>query len=399
MDRISKIVKSIPIPIFFILIVTLFLMLANFLSTKTSNLLQKEQMEIYEKYGLRYGLQDVGDGVTATFVVDLDFSKMSDRDIEKFNLILLGFRYCYLFWYTISIITCAILFYYLKLSKPIKKLNYATKKLAHNDLDFELISDSNDELGKLCKSYEEMRENLYDNNKKMWRMIEDHKILTSALSHDIRTPLTILKGNTEMMLKYIPNNKIDKTKMIEMLESMSHNITRLEDFVTHMSTIVRIEQIEPKYKKVNLRKLTEDLQENTKCLCKDKKIDLDFNINIIPQNVFVDENMIHEVYNNVLYNAYTYTKDKISVHIENTENMLNFEIMDNGNGFSDKALKEGTHIYFKENKDTNHFGLGLYISKILTEKHHGSILLSNTNHGARVKFSFSYQIGSVPFHA
>ena len=224
MGRINKAIKSIPIPIFFIIIVTLFLMLANFLSTKTSNFLQKEEMEIYEKYGLRYGLQDVGDGVTATFVVDLDWSKMSDSDIQRFNLILYGFKYCYFFWYTISIITCAILFYYLKLSKPIKKLNYATKKIANNDLDFELIPDSNDELGKLCKSYEEMRENLYDNNKKMWRMIEDNKILTSALSHDIRTPLTILKGNTEMMLKYIPNNKIDKVKMVEMLKSMNNNI-------------------------------------------------------------------------------------------------------------------------------------------------------------------------------
>ncbi len=392
MGRINKIVKSIPIPIFFIIIVTVFLMLANFLSTKTSNFLQKEQMKIYEKYDLRYGLQDVGDGVLATYVVDLDWSKMSDSDIERFNLILFGFRYCYLFWYTISIITCAILFYYLKLSKPIKKLNYATQKLANNDLDFEIISDSNDELGKLCKSYEEMRLNLYDNNKKMWRMIEDNKILTRALSHDIRTPLTILKGNTEMMLKYIPNNKLSKTKMIEMLASMNHNIMRLEDFVTNMSTIVRIEQIEPKYKKVELKRLIEDLKENSKCLCKDKKINLDFNVNVISKEILVDENIIHEVYNNVFNNAYSYTKDKILVNIENTESKLNFEIIDNGNGFSDKALKEATHIYFKENKDKNHFGLGLYISKLLSEKHDGSIMLSNTDNGARVKFSFSYKI-------
>ncbi len=391
MGRINKIVKSIPIPIFFIIIVTVFLMLANFLSTKTSNFLQKEQMKIYEKYDLRYGLQDVEDGVLATYVVDLDLSQMSDSDIERFNWILFGFRYCYLFWYTISIITCAILFYYLKLSKPIKKLNYATQKLANNDLDFEIISDSNDELGKLCKSYEEMRLNLYDNNKKMWRMIEDNKILTSALSHDIRTPLTILKGNTEMMLKYIPNNKIDKTKMIEMLESMNHNIMRLEDFVTNMSTIVRIEQIEPKYKKVELRSLIDDLKENSKYLCKDKKIDLDFNVNVIPKEILVDENIIHEVYNNVFHNAYSYTKDKILVNIENIDNMLNFEIIDNGTGFSDKALKEATHIYFKENKDKNHFGLGLYISKLLAEKHNGNIILSNTDSGARVKFSFSYK--------
>ena len=115
MGRINRAIKSIPIPIFFIIIVTLFLMLANFLSTKTTNFLQKEQMKIYDKYGLKYGLQSVGDDVSATYVVNLDLSKMSDSDIQRFNLILYGFKYCYFFWYTISIITCAILFYYLKL--------------------------------------------------------------------------------------------------------------------------------------------------------------------------------------------------------------------------------------------------------------------------------------------
>ena len=159
---------------------------------------------------------------------------------------------------------------------------------------------------------------------------------------------------------------------------MNNNITRLEDFVTNMSTIVRIEQIEPKYKKLELSKLIEDLKENSNCLCKDKNIELDFNANIMPKEILVDENIIHEVYNNVFHNAYSYTKDKILVNIENTENMLNFEIIDNGNGFSDKALKEATHIYFKENKDKNHFGLGLYISKLLAEKHNGNIILSNT---------------------
>ena len=67
-----------------------------------------------------------------------------------------------------------------------------------------------------------------------------------------------------------------------------------------------------------------------------------------------------------------------------------YQINDNGEGFSDKALKEATHIYFKENNEKNHFGLGLYISKLLAEKHNGNIILSNTDSGARVKFSFSY---------
>ncbi len=391
MDRLSKKIKSIPIPIFFIILALIFIVIANFLSTLTSNIFTDMESELYEKYDSLYiKNQSTSDGVLYT--TEFDIRDLSDEDLDKYNLIHFVYKYYYAFWYTICITICAFLFYYIKLRTPIKKLEVATEKIANNDLDFEIVADSNDELGMLCQATEKMRASLYDNNKKMWRMVEDKKTVNSALSHDIRTPITILKGNTEMLLRYIPSKKIDEKKTLDMLEGMKSNIVRLEDFLSNMSTIGKIEQIEPKYKKVNTKQLLEDIKKNTKTLSETKNINFIFRSDITKEIVLLDENIIHEVYNNIVNNAIRYAQDKIEVNIYDKNNMLSFEVTDDGKGFSEKALREATHLYFKEGAEQSHFGLGLYISKLLCEKHNGSIKISNEKIGAKVKFSFSYKI-------
>jgi len=208
MDRLRKKIKSIPIPIFFIILTLVFIVIANLLSTLTSNIFTNMESELYEKYDSLYiKNQSTSDGVLYT--TEFDLRDLSEEDLAKYNFIQFVYKYYYAFWYTICITICAFLFYYLKLRTPIKKLNYAAEKIANNDLDFELVVDSNDELGKLIEMTEKMRVSLYENNKKMWRMIEDKRLVNSALSHDIRTPITILKGNTEMLLRYIPTKKIE----------------------------------------------------------------------------------------------------------------------------------------------------------------------------------------------
>lgn len=388
MERLSKRVKSIPITISLIILVAIFILLANSLATFTINYFTKIEQGIYEKYdALSIKSQKTEDGIFYTTEFSID--NLSKEDLSKYNFIKFVYKYCYLFWYSISIVICAIVFYYLKLRKPIKQLNYAMDKIANNEIDFELVYDSEDELGRLCSSYERMRSSLFDNNKKMWRMIEDKKTLNKAISHDIRTPITIIKGNTEMLLKYIPAKIIDEEKTIQMLESMNHNIERLEEFLFNMSKIGKIEDIEPKYKKVNVEKLISTIKENSTLLCNTNKIDLLFHIDVKKDNIIVDDNIIYEVFNNILNNAIRYAKSKITVNVELEQKQLIFEVIDDGKGFSDKAIKEATHLYFKDSHDKEHFGLGLYLSKLLCEKHNGNIKLSNIkNGGAKVKFTF-----------
>ncbi|MFD2880718.1 HAMP domain-containing protein [Paenibacillus rhizoplanae] len=86
-------------------------------------------------------------------------------------------------------------FYHNKLKQPIGTLREASQKISGNDLNFRIPQASEDEMGQLCGSFERMRAALEDNNRQMWRSIEDRKQLNAAFfSHDLRTPLTVLRG-------------------------------------------------------------------------------------------------------------------------------------------------------------------------------------------------------------
>ena len=103
-----------------------------------------------------------------------------------------------------GIIVSTMLFYQKKIRKPLGALRMAAEKIAGNDLDFEIGYENRDELGELCLEFDRMKNQLTQNNRKMWRMVEDEQVLRAAIAHDIRTPLTVLKGYQEMMLEFLP---------------------------------------------------------------------------------------------------------------------------------------------------------------------------------------------------
>ena len=121
------------------------------------------------------------------------------------------------------IIAAALLFYRNRLQKPLAELRAASEKIANNDLDFSIDYDSNDELGQLCASFEIMRSTLADNFSKMWRQVEERKALNAAFAHDLRTPLTVLKGYHEML------QASENAQTRETAATMGKHISRMND--------------------------------------------------------------------------------------------------------------------------------------------------------------------------
>ena len=113
-----------------------------------------------------------------------------------------------------NILIISILFYKQQLQKPLEVLNTATENIASHNLDFEIPPMKQNELGKLCGSFDFMRSALMENYKEMWRQIEEREKLNAAFSHDLRTPLTVLKGQSEMLIKYAPQMKEEKVVSI-----------------------------------------------------------------------------------------------------------------------------------------------------------------------------------------
>ena len=125
---------------------------------------------------------------------------------------------------------------------PLAILDHAAGQIADNNLDFKVVYNREDEMGKLCASFEKMRVALQESNEEMWRQMEERKRLNTAFSHDLRTPLTVLKGQSELLQQYAP--KMSAEKVIGTSEMMHRHIVRLEAYVQTMSDLQRLEDIE-----------------------------------------------------------------------------------------------------------------------------------------------------------
>lgn len=122
----------------------------------------------------------------------------------------------------LCIITATLLFYRNKLKKPLTELKAASEMISNNNLNFSIKYDSKDELGELCSSFETMRFTLANNFSEMWRQMEERKQLNAAFAHDLRTPLTVLKGYNEILQSN--HDPITKSTAV----TMGKHIFRLE---------------------------------------------------------------------------------------------------------------------------------------------------------------------------
>ncbi|WP_227865020.1 sensor histidine kinase [Clostridioides sp. ZZV14-6104] len=286
-----------------------------------------------------------------------------------------------------------IIFYKVKLKTPIEILNKGANEISNNNLDFYLEYKSNDELGNLCNAFEKMRSQLNKNNIKMWTMIDDRKQLNAAFSHDLRNPLTVLKGYSDYLTKYIPTGKLSDKKILSTTQLMSEHIDRIEYYVNSMSNAQRLEDIVITKTILNINDFIENLDSNISILSKQTGKSFKLTNKVDSINILFDENIIHRVIENIISNAFRYAKNKVSILIYLEQKFLIFVIDDDGVGFSEESLKSALKPFYKDktlNNNNSNFGMGLYISKVLCEKHGGSIFIENNLIGsAKITIKFS----------
>lgn len=158
----------------------------------------------------------------------------------------------------LCVVVCGIIFYHRKIEKPISILLEASENISNNRLDFSVEVPEKNEFGELCLSFEKMRVALKENNIEMWRQVEERKRLNAAFSHDLRTPLTVLKGQSEILSKYVP--KMSEEKIIETAETMKRHIIRLETYVNTMNDLQRLEDVEVKKELVDVKELEHQMR-------------------------------------------------------------------------------------------------------------------------------------------
>ncbi|EGT3666664.1 TPA: HAMP domain-containing histidine kinase [Clostridioides difficile] len=326
-------------------------------------------------------------------IVQNNVNQFSDYDKTLLNIINILQLVLPLIFFIGLLLLADIIFYKVKLKTPIEILNKGAMEISNNNLDFCLEYNNNDELGNLCNAFEKMRSELNKNNIKMWTMINDRKQLNAAFSHDLRNPLTVLKGYSNYLTKYIPTGKLSDEKILSTTQLMSEHINRIEYYVENMSNAQRLEDLVVSKSMSNINKFIENLDENISIIAKQegKSFTLKNQINNI--NLFFDENIILRVVENIISNAFRYARNNISILIYLEQELLTFVIEDDGIGFSKESLKLALRPFYKDktlNDSNAHFGMGLYISKILCEKHGGSISIeNNSTNSAKITAKFS----------
>ena len=231
-----------------------------------------------------------------------------------------------------------------------------------------------------------MRAALSGSYSEMWRQVEERKRLNAAFAHDLRTPLTVLKGYSEML------QSAEDAGTRETAAVMSGHIRRLERYAESMSQLGRIEDAAPQYRDLAAADLLETLENTAAVVCSRRKVRLVFDKQLVNERLCADEEIICQVFDNLLANACRYAKESVSINAKCSDDGLELCVRDDGDGFSDEGLKNAANPYYTEEKHSEHFGLGLYICKILAEHHNGRLQIKNEKIGASVTVFFKNHV-------
>ena len=279
-------------------------------------------------------------------------------------------------------------FYRKKIAPPVQVLAEATEHIRANNLDFEVPAVSQDELGLLCTAFEKMRQALYENNRQLWGMIEERRTLQASVAHDLRNPIAIIEGYVEYMQQNIPNGRLSGEKLEHTLSNLAITTKRLERYTDYIRDLHALEETEIKYSDVIVPDYLKEMVDGFTIMAEqqDKRVECTFNMPTC--SLAFDKEIATRIMENIFVNALRYAKEKIHLSFVLHKNMLTINIMDDGQGFSDKMLNKTPVLFYSEDTTGEHMGIGLATSRVLCQKHGGGIELSNTDeHGACVKIT------------
>lgn len=260
------------------------------------------------------------------------------------------------------------LFYRIKLKEPIGILKAGADRIMTQDLDFSIPEPAScDELGLLCSAFEKMRKTLLANNRFLWQQAEERKRLNAAFAHDLRNPVTVLKGTVTLLEREAPESQ-------EILCRLKTYTSRIEQYIEAMSSIQRLEQMPLQTNEIDGSSLTADLRDAAKLLAPGLSCSVTASS---LEKVRLDCRIFSIVAQNLIGNAARFAKSSLSIGLEVREKFLILSVSDDGPGYPRQLLQNGPLPFGSTEKNAGHFGMGLYSCRTLCLKHGGELLLTN----------------------
>ncbi len=282
----------------------------------------------------------------------------------------------------IMAMTCSFLmaWIYRSILTPIETLKKATRNIRDGNLDFEVEIGDNDEIGELCADFEEMRIRLKESTEEKVVFDSQNKELISNISHDLKTPITAVKGYVEGLLDGVADTPEKQEKYLRTIYNKANDMDRLINELTFYSKI-DTNRIPYTFNKINVKEYFDDCFEDIGMEMSQQQVALSYD-NRVASDVMViaDAEQIKRVINNIMGNSVKYMDKQektIAIRVMDVGDFVQVEIEDNGRGIAAKDLPYIFDRFYRTDTSRNSSkggsGIGLSIVHKIMEDHGGKV--------------------------
>ena len=272
------------------------------------------------------------------------------------------------------------LWIYRSIAAPLVKLKKATQNIKEGNLDFVLEVEGNDEFSELCRDFEEMRIRLKESTEEKILLDKENKELISNISHDLKTPITAVKGYVEGIMDGVADTPEKMDRYVRTIYNKTNEMDHLINELTFYSKI-DTNRIPYTFSKLNVEDYFSDCAEEIGLELETRGIELVY-ANYVESGTLViaDGEQIRRVIHNIISNAIKYMDKKkgiIQLRVKDVGDFVQVEIEDNGKGIGAKDLAYIFDRFYRtdvsRNSSKGGSGIGLSIVKKILEDHGGKV--------------------------
>ncbi|RKD35092.1 sensor histidine kinase [Lacrimispora algidixylanolytica] len=317
-------------------------------------------------------------GLGSVFIVSNIDGLLPEIKLMMWEMLLAGIM--------IIVFTDAILmmWVYRSVISPLGRLEVATKKIRDGNLDFSLEIEEDDEIGQLCQDFEEMRIRLKESAEEKIEYDKENKELISNISHDLKTPITAIKGYVEGIMDGVASSPEKLDRYIRTIYNKANDMDKLIDELTFYSKI-DTNKIPYTFSKISVSNYFRDCVDEVGLEMEARSIELGY-FNYVDEDVVIiaDAEQLRRVINNIVSNSVKYMDKRngiINIRIKDVGDFIQVGIEDNGKGISAKDLPNIFDRFYRTDSSRNSSqggsGIGLSIVKKIIEDHGGRIWASS----------------------
>ena len=302
-------------------------------------------------------------------------------------------------------VTSGVLIYwiYRTVSVPLSKLQKAARNIKEGNLDFEIRADADDEIGQLCQDFDEMRQRLKANAEEQQETERENKELISNISHDLKTPITAIKGYVEGIMDGVADTP---EKMDRYIKTIYNKANEMDLLINELTLYAKIDtnRIPYDFTTISAIEYFGDCADDLAIELESKGTEFEYG-NYIDEDskIIVDPEQMRRVINNIVSNSVKYMdkpQGHITMNLRDVGDFVQVELGDNARGIAAKDLPYVFDRFYRADASRNSSkggsGIGLSIVKKIVEEHGGKIWATSVEWEGTTMFFVVRKYQEVP---